>query len=384
MALQWISADARTGRVIADLPGVECDYPLRRTIGRYETATARFQLDGAPPEWEYALREGGVFLHAYDDGDRDKTPLWSGMVTGQIRNTTSGVQLTLATAEAYLDRRYVGSVTYKGIGQNLIVADLVSRYVADGVEPGIPLGTVVVTAGDGTPRDRLYLDDDDATVYTRLTQLMAVQGGPEFLIEWAWSTDRLSILPTLLVGDRIGAAKPADLPAPHVTFEMPGAVTEAERVSDYSTGKGANKVTAKSSGQGDSTPTSGPVFAADFEGRPTFEHRWSPSSSITDTATLRGYALQAVAILAPGARAWTLTAAREDAARLGTDWRLGDDVGFKIGGIDGDGRDTVAAFPDGTGNVVGRAIAYELTETTVSPILAEAVIPADDTEGGGA
>lgn len=373
MTLQVIATDLRTGRVLADLPSCDFDYPLRRTIGQYEAGTAHLNLSGAPENWERAILEGGSVLHLYDDEDPGRTPQWSGLVTLQVRNGgTDIVDLSVVTAEAYFDRRYVGDLTYTGEPQNLLVADLIDRYITDGANPGLPITTTTVTAGDGTPRDRTYKDTDNATVYARLQQLMSIQGGPEWTVEWAWSVDGQSINPVLLVGDRIGAAAAAGL-APATMWSMPGCVTEVQQARDYSSGKGANKVTAYSSGQGDSTPTSGPRSATDFQGRPTYEFRWSPSSSITNTATLVQWAQQALALLSPGAIALSLTAALAAAPMYGQEWRLGDDVGYSVGGVDDQGQQTVLAFPGGiTG--VGRVIAYELTETTVTPILAQSEI----------
>lgn len=378
MTLQWVSADLRTGAVLLDLPNVEPDWPLRRTIGRYESATVKLWLDDAPPTWEYAVREGGAVLACYDDEDDTRSIQWAGMVLQQTRDTANGyVELGLATGEAYFDRRYVGDKTYLAHPQNLIVADLVSSYVVDGSEPGIPIA-LDYGADDGVPRDRAFLDTDSATVYTRLTQLMATLGGPEFTVEWDWYSGGEFLFPTLVVGARIGAAKPADRD-PDALFDMPGCVKQAVQVRDYGTGKGANKVTAFSSGQGKNTPTSGPVRVVDTQGRPTFEYRWTPSSSITDTATLVDYARQAAALLAPGARSMALTAVIDEGPSYGRDWRLGDDVAYQVGGLDSNNNDTVPMFPGGLKGY-GRAIAYELSNATVSPILAEADVYSDESE----
>ncbi|HET8581776.1 MAG TPA: hypothetical protein VFL65_00880 [Jatrophihabitans sp.] len=371
MALAWIAADALTGRVLADLPTLDADWPLRRQIGAYATGTAHLHLDGAPPNWRRAVKAGAAVLHCYDDTDPALAPQWSGLVTSSEASSASDVvDLSLVTAEGYFDRRYVGDRSYVQVGQNAIVADLARRFGGpDAAAPfvGLPLSVQYTTPGDGTPRDRTYLDADDTTLYARLQQLAAVLGGPEWVVEWAWSSDGLSILPVLMVGDRVGEAAPAGL-LPAAAFELPGCITEARIVDDYSAGKGATVVQAVSSGQGDVRPTSGPVYDAGPQDRPAYEHRWTPSTSITNVGTLQDYARAALAILAPGAQAITLTAALEDAPRLGTDWRLGNDVQYVLDETDGDGR-PILAFPGGAAGV-GRAIAYELNAATITPILA--------------
>lgn len=382
MALQWIAADAYSGNVIADLPTLEADWPLRRTIGQYDTGTAHLHLDGAPPNWRRAVLEGGAVLHAYDDTDPAQAPQWSGLVTASFVDSASdAVDLSLVTGEGYFDRRFVRDASYKAVGQNAIVKDLALRFGGpNDVAPyrGLPLRVEYTTPGVGALRDRTYYDADDATLYTRLRQLMGVRGGPEWCVEWEWSADRMSITPVLRVGDRIGTAPPPGL-APAAAFELPGCVTNAQLARDYSSGKGANLVQAVSSGQGDVRPTSGAVWIEDPWGRPTFEHRWTPSTSITETATLVEYARQAIRLLAPGGVSLILVAALAAAPRLGTDWRLGDEVQYAIGAADAYGRPIRAFEPDGLIGV-DRAIAYELTASTIAPILAVAELPTEEAE----
>lgn len=370
MTLQWVSTDLRTGAVLAYLPGIIADWPLRRTIGQYETASAHLVLtDKTDPEWERAVLAGASVLHVFDDADPARSPQWSGFVARTVRNAATGiVDLSLVTAEGYTDRRYTGDLTYAATGQNTVVADLFTRYAAEGALPGLPITVQIVTAGAGTPRDLSYRDTDQAKLYQRLTDLMAMQDGPEWTIEHVWSTDNRSILPVAFVGDRIGSDPGPGL-APAAVFSMPGCLTDAQETHDYGDGKGATSALAYSSGQGSSTPTSGPQLAAVTEGRPTFEFRWAPEQSIGDTTTLIGFAQKVVANLAPGQRAVALTAALASAPVYGEAWRLGDTVGYSFGGRDDKGRETLLAFPGGR---VGsnRALAYELSLTTISPILA--------------
>lgn len=361
MTLTWVAVEQSTGRVIADLPGLSAG-TLKQTIGRYESTTAVLPIPTAPDDWQRATRPGYAALIALD-GD---VPLWGGLVTQRKRGADADggytASLGLVTAEGYFDTRYVGDWTYTATDQSVIAADLAARWAA-GVD-GLQL--VLDYTVSGVNRDRTYRDDEDATLYTRLTQLMGVIGGPEFTVGWQWLHSPERLVPVFRCATRLGAAPLAGL-GPNASFELPGSISQVETVEDYSAGKGANDVMAVGSSQGDARPQSPHQFGP-ADGRPKREFRWSPSSSIIITDTLTAHAQRAVAVLQDGSNAITLTANRADAPRLGIDWGLGDDVAYDI---------DHPAWPDGLSGV-GRAIGWELDDTTVSPILAVTTI-----ENGG-
>lgn len=386
----WVAVDARTGILIADLPDLSVP-TIKRTICRYESATATLPLPTAPENWVEATRPKAVNLILLSDDD----PVWGGMVSTRTRDSGDLVQLALATAESYFDSRYVGDVTYTGIGQNAIVASLIGAYVADGAKPGLPIRVQYATSGVGTLRDRTYKDASDKTVYSVLQELAGVEGGPEWTIEWEWQHNPERITPVLYVGDRIGVAVTGASPA--ASFEMPGAVLAAGLVEDYTSGKGANDVKAVSTATGDVRPESPHIVPDVADGRPTIEYRFTPSTTITSTDTLTDHARRALAVMQSGSVALTMAADYLSAPPLGTDWRLGDDVGYVIGGRepdgsthleDGlfsavftetfgvtgsvldypDGRDTVPAFPGGFSGVA-RCIGWELTPDAPTPIV---------------
>jgi hypothetical protein len=387
VTIRWLSADLRTGGDVTDLPTFVPEFPIRRTLGGYDTATGALMLDGAPPHWPTLIREGGRLLACYDDQDSAKQIQWAGFVVEQTRNTGQpGVAVSLATIEAYFDRRFVGDLSYSQAGQNLIASDLVLLFASDFPgDPGIPLYVDNIDGTDGTPRDRAYKDKDNATLLTRLSQLAGVIGGIEWTVEWEWTPNGEALQARFRVGSRIGISAAAGM-VPAASFQMPGYVLEAQQVRSYADGNGANEVTAYSSGQAaaDSVPTSGPIRAADFAGRPLFQKRYQPGSSITDTATLTDYARKAIAVLAPGSTPVTLTAQLADETRHGNLWRVGDDVTYQIGGTvdqaDGTTREIVPQFPGGLAGI-GRAIAYEVNAATISPILATSEVPADQDQG---
>jgi len=365
MALYWVAVNANTGAIIADIPTLKCDGALKATLMRYESQTASLPTwadgaDDAPPSnWRTATRPGATFLVALSEPLENEPrglPLWGGMVIRRNRVPGAGVKMSLVTAEGYLDRVYVGTVSFN-TGQNQLAKQLVQQYVQNGYSPlrGLPL-RVQVVGGDGVVRERNYEDSADKTLYSVLTDLSGVLGGPEWTIGWEW-VDEQKLGLVLTVGDRIGSPPPAGL-NPNAQFYLPGSVTEAELVEGYGADEGANDVMAVSSGTEDARPQSEHQRVT-TDLRPRFEYRWTPSTSITDIGTLTAHAQRALAAMKDGSLALTLTANREEAPKLGRDWFIGDDIGFDI---------QAPEFPGGlTG--VARCVGWELTDTTVTPLV---------------
>jgi hypothetical protein len=348
MALSWISVNANSGAVIADLPNLRTDGSLKRTIGRHEAQSATLPLDGAPPNWRTATRKKSVFLVALSEPLENEprgVPVWGGMVIDRTTSHGPDVKLSMVTAEDCLNDRYVGDETL-GAPQNTIVRYLVEKYVT-----GIPL-RVVELAGPNPVRDRNYQDKDDKTVYSILDELSGVIGGPEWTIGWEW-VDEQKLGMVLYVGGRLGMAAPAGL-GPASWFELPGNVSTAELVEGYRRGEGANDVMATSSGSGDARPQSTHHRYAQ-DGRPRVEFRWSPSTSITDVSTLEDHAARALAGMQNGTVALSITANAEEV----TPFDLGDDVGFSL---------FAPAWPNGISGSA-RAIGIEWTDTTITPVL---------------
>lgn len=394
MALSWVACEARTGRIITDLPLLDVK-KVSSILGTYTTTTATLPIPEAPADWVRATEGEATFLVLTDDSvsTSDPAPVWGGRITQRRRGLGDTVSLSLASFESYLDRRYVGDVTYTQVGQGAIVADLLDRFVQDG---STPLEVVVLDIG--MLRDRTYEDAQDKTVLSALQELSAVQGGPEFTVSWKWLHDPERIVPVLTVGARIGAPVPAGL-GPNATFEAPGDVVWAELFEDWSAGHYANDVMASSSGVGDARPQSPRQTFADPD-RPTSEYRFTPSTSITEIDTLTSHAQRVLGSMRTGGRSLSLTSVANWGPKLGIDWFLGDDVGYRIGGIAAspdqvliydsytdpymdqygapvslpkhpNGRDTVPAFPGGIQGVA-RCIGWDLDlaePATVTPIL---------------
>lgn len=348
MNLSWVACEARTGRVVAELRDLVCP-SVSAVLGGYTTATATLPLPTAPENWESATTAGGSFLVLLD-GD---VPVWGGLVMKDARSEGDTKTLPLATLEAYFDRRFVGDETYTATGQNAIVADLAATYLTS-----LPIR--VEYTGPGTLRDRTYEAAADKTLLSVLTELMGVIGGPEWTVGWEHQSDPERFTPVLYVGDRIGVAPSAGM-APAATFELPGSIVSVEYVSDWSSGKGATDVMAVSSATAGVRPES-PHQTVTDPTRLIFEHRFTPSTSITEVATLTSHAQRTLAALSGGTRSLAFSANVDAAPRLGTDWRIGDDVGYVLNG---------PAFPGGWSGSA-RAVGWELSLTeplSVSPVL---------------
>jgi hypothetical protein len=344
--------NANTGSVIADLPDLELSGMFGCTMMRYETQTASLPLSSAPDGWVNATRPGAVWVVCLDDDGQ--TPLWGGMVID--RETTHGgsVELSLATPEAYFDRRFVGDVTYTATAQNLIAKDLVEDWAKTGALRGIPI-RVQILGGNGEARDRTYKDNEDKSLYTVLGDLSGVIGGPEWTVGWEHVNSLIT--PVFYVGDRVGAAAPVGL-GPAAQFSLPGSVTSAKLKESYTSSLGANRVIAVSSGVDDARPQSAPqADATDL--RPTFEYRWTPSTSIKETETLNDHAARALTAMRNGGIGLELTANRAEAPKLGRDWFIGDEIGFDL---------VAPAWPDGiTGT--GRAVGWRMDANTIQPLI---------------
>lgn len=362
--LSWVAVNANTGQIIADLPTLRVGGALKQTLMRYESQTAVLPTwdpavpDSMPPEnWRQATRKGAVFLVALDEADANnvRRPLWGGLVIRRNRKAGEGVALSLVTAEGYFDRVYVGNETFTNTAQNTIAKTLVEKYAKTGALRGLPL-RVEVIGGNGALRDRAYKDTDDKTLYSVLTDLSGVLGGPEWTVWWEWvNASTLGLVVT--ISDRVGKSAPAGL-GPAAQFHLPGPVTDVELDEGYGADEGANDVMAVSSGVEDARPQS-PRQTNTADLRPRFEYRWTPSTSISKTDTLTSHAQRALAAMKDGTVALSLTANREEAQKLGVDWRIGDDIGFDI---------TSPEFPDGlTG--VARCVGWELTDDTITPLV---------------
>lgn len=353
--ITWLGCDLVTGEIIEELPDLRPSGPLRSLLGAYSSTTFILPIplggNGAPPrDWVAATEPGRTMIVAVL-ADR---PVWAGIVLVRSGGTEATVELGCATLEAYLDRRYVGDHDWESADDIAVIAAGLAADAND-VEG---IGLVVDAPATGVLRDRTYLDQDDKTVYSALRELMGVEGGPEWTIALDWTdSTHTAVAKILRVRRRIGHSG-----TPAAVFDASSEARYTFR-EDYSSGSGANHVVATSSGEGEDRPQSDPARAEELiaAGWPRWEHRYSPSSSITEQETLDAHAAAALAVMARGSRILTITARFDAYPVLGTDWGIGDDIGYELTGH---------RHPTGlTG--IARAIGWELDSLagTVAPIL---------------
>lgn len=379
MTLRWASFD-KDGTFLTELVSLEPQYPMRRVIGASSAGTATLYLNGipqrnsatglpdlskpaltdaAPGEWENLTEGAANLIGCWDDTDPGQTPQWVGLVWKRTRNTsTDTVDLGLSTAESYLDARLVGDYSVTATGQNAIIQAIVQQFVVP--DGGLPFTVLTVTTGDGKTRKRTYKTSEYTSAYQRMQELSSANAGPEWTVEWAWDATRTKIIPSLLVGDRIGTAAADGVPV--AVFDMPGCLRDLTMTEDYTPGKGANVVTAYSSGAGKSIPTSGPVEGN--RGRKLrVDFAKQPVASQIDRAELLDHAEAILSRLAPGSIGVDLVGDLAASPRLGQDWRLGDDLGVHV-------DSSVKAFPAGL-DLVTRALGVEIAADTITPLFVQ-------------
>lgn len=360
--LRWLAVSLLTGSVVCELPSLTTSSPYRRTLNQYESQSVDLYVtDKISPSWRDGTRPFAAALIGFRGAPGSEVVQWGGVVLRrQRRHGSNKVTLTLATPECYLDRRNTGAYTTDptGVGatrdQNTIVSDLVANFAA--ASSGLPIAVTVV-GGAGTQRLATYNDYDDKTVYSNLGELAGLVNGPEWTGHWSWDHGTGLITPVLYVGNRIGTPTPAGL-VPSVVFDSSNLIS-ADLDENYTTGYGANDVTATSSGQGLARPQANSV-APSFNGRPRVQFRFQPSTSIQDPLTLQQHATQARSLLSEGTNTVKLVAsASAKGVQLGVDWNIGDDLGYQLDG---------PSFPGGWSGTA-RCIGYEADTTTITPVL---------------
>lgn len=372
--LSWLSVSAKDGTILAELPTLVPQGPCAVTIGRYESlsftlpyppsviAYAQQGVDNpaAPAhqdldDWNAATRELSSVLIALDESG---LPCWGGLVISKTQDASGVASLSTVTLEAYFERRITGTYQTIGEDQNQVAADLVTQFVKDGALPGIPIRLANTASAQTT--SQTFNDYDDKTVYANLQAMSGVLNGPQWTVRWEKQSSPERYTPVLYVADRLGSATPPGLVSPNALFSLPGSVTEFQFVRDFSTGKGANRVTATGQGQGLTRPEDTETVT-DFVGRPLVEYRYSPAQTALSTLTVQQHALAALAALRNGTNTITLTATVAGSPVLGVDWVIGDDIGYDImapGFIDG-------SLLGGVGHCVG----WQRDDLTITPVL---------------
>ncbi|MDX3527133.1 hypothetical protein P1P75_11935 [Streptomyces sp. ID05-39B] len=354
--LAWLACDLRSGRIAEELRSLSGSGPIERKLSVSSSAQFDLNLAKAPADWEAATDPGRTLLVAVDT--LTSQPIWSGFILTRSGGTGRTIQLGAATPEAYLDRRYTG--TYTGIDrdQALIMGDLVTAATVVEAPP-----FEVDAPTNSAPIVYQLLDGDDRTVLSALQELTGMDGAPEWTIDTEWAdAAQTAIQLVLRVRPKIGVQSDS----PESVFDMPGCVASYVLTESYEQGKGATQVRAWGEGEGNARLRSADQTATDLitAGWCRWEHRFTPSTGLTDPDQLDAHAIQGLAQQRTGTKTWTLEATASRAPRLGRDWNLGDSVRLQVA--------TSLRHPGGA-EVVSRAYAWQLdtADDKVTPFLVE-------------
>ena len=343
---QFLSVALPTGTVLAEFP----DLQFSKLSYRFEEKTSEtvtVPWRNVPSNWNEATIPYGTAIVLVSG----LTVLWGGIVVKRERSLQgSGLSLTLATVEHYLDNVYVKDHSYSKRDQCEIVEDLVSSTLT-----GHRFMFLTDVASSSILRDRTYEEASEKTLLSVLQDLSNVQNGPEWCTSWR-AVDGGRYLPVLTVADRIGSVTPV------TTFDE-SVMTSFRIVEDYTTGYGANMVVAVGS-TSDENQLRSDVMTVDQSYRPAVEYVVRASESITQKETLNAHAMAALRQLQEGTNTVGMTLDLMAAPVVYQDWSPGDVVAWDI--TDDSGR--LEGFDHGEARVVGYDIDFS-GSWTVTPVL---------------
>lgn len=342
---QFLAVSLTSGIVLAEFP----DLQVSKLSYRFEETTSETVMlpwRNIPSNWGEATIPYGVAILLV----RGSTVLWGGIVVKRERTLQgSGLSLTVATVEHYLDSVYVKDHVYSNRDQCEIAKDLVSTTLEDH-----RFMLSVEASPSGIRRDRTYEESSDKTLLSALQELSNVQNGPEWYTSWRIVDG--GYMPVLTVADRIGSVTPV------TTFDE-SVMTSFKVLEDYTAGYGANMVWAAGATTGEDQLRSD-VMVADQSYRPVVEYVVRPSSSITQKETLNAHASSALERLRDGTNTMSMTLSLLSAPIVYEDWKPGDVVAWTV--ADDDGRFT--GFDHGEARVVGYDIDFSGV-WTITPVL---------------
>lgn len=342
---QFLAVSLTSGIVLAEFPGLQVS-KLSYRVEETTSETMMLPWRNIPSNWNEATIPYGVAILLV----RDSTVLWGGIIVKRERTMQgSGLSLTVATVEHYLDSVYVKDHVYSNRDQCEIVKDLVSSTLKDH-----RFMLSVEVSPSLVRRDRTYEESSDKTLLSVLQELSNVQDGPEWCTSWRAVDDKY--MPVLTVADRIGSVTPV------TTFDE-SVMTSFKVLEDYTTGYGANMVWAAGNTTGEDQFRSD-VMVAKQAYRPVVEHVVRPSASITQKETLNAHALSALEQLRNGTNTLSMTLSLLAAPIVYKYWKPGDVVAWTVS--DNDGRFT--GFDHGEARIVGYDIDFS-GAWTITPVL---------------
>ncbi|MFG2826121.1 hypothetical protein ACGFWI_01340 [Streptomyces sp. NPDC048434] len=354
IVLDWYGCDLRTGIVIEELRSFSPGGALSRRLGTHTTLSGTLGLLGTPVDWEPATDQGRSMLVAVDRAT--DTPLWAGLTLTRAGGSAQTVDLQLATPEAYLDRRYTGTINLVRQDQATVCAAVLGPAMTDG--PPFQLDAPAT----GVLMDYSVLDGDDRTALSALQELMGMESGPEWTVDVQWNPSHDGFVLPIRIRPTVGVQSTS----PEAVFDFPGCVTSYNLAESYEAGKGATIAQARGEGEGDGRLSSSAYVADSLiaGGWPRWVYRFTPAAGQNDPTQLNAHASRALALMQTGARVWSVEAAASVAPRLGRDWGLGDTVRIAV--------ETSPRHRDGA-DVVARAWSWELEpgSNAIRPILVE-------------
>lgn len=345
VGFQFLAVSLTSGTVLAEFPGLQ----VPKLSYRFEETTSETMMlpwRDIPSNWVEATIPYGVAILLV----RGSTVLWGGIVVKRERTLQgSGLSLTVATIEHYLDSVYVKDHTYSNRDQCEIVKDLVSSTLK-----GHRFMLSVEASPSRIHRDRTYEESSDKTLLNVLQELSNVQNGPEWCTSWR-AVDS-GYMPVLTVADRIGSTVPV------TTFDE-SVMTSFKIVEDYTNGFGANMVWSVGDSTGEDQLRSD-TMVVEQSYRPVVEHVVRLSSSITQKETLNAHASASLRRLRDGTNTMSMTLSLLAAPIVYEEWKPGDVVAWTV--ADDDGRFT--GFAHGESRIVGYDIDFSGV-WTITPML---------------
>lgn len=376
--VHWIACELVSGRKIATLRDLSGGFG--RMLGAYTTSSHELPIPSMGGQGltlseraELAVQSTTPYRTMLVAVINDQ-PTYAGIVTRRNGGTGANLALACVSIEGYLARRSVQDHTWENRDDISVIAAGLLGDAGPILGVGTGIGLEVDAPASGRSRTRHYSRRDRSSVYDRMQELMGVQNGPEWTIELLWGDDTHTwVRKVARVRPRIGVASDNPTAILSTTGE---ANVEYVLDEDYSEGKGANYIQAYSVGEGDDQPESDPAIAHDLlaQGWPIVEHHWQPSSTIKRKSTLNLHAQRELQLQQYGALVWSLTARWDANPHLNINWRLGDDIAWRVTGHRHPQHDD--GQPGATGK--GRCIGWNLDPQagTVTPLLL------DPTSGG--
>lgn len=326
--------DVRTGRSLKDLPVVTMSWEKRRN--RAETVRATVDLldpDVRALDLRSAATAGKSFLAVVEND--------TFMAAGQVwpygyDGDTGHLDLAASGLWSYFDNRTVlpagttnpagADTAYTALEFGTIAKRLVQQ--ANGwAGAGLP---IVFEADRVGTHDKTYAGIDLKIVGTVLQQLTQLNGGPDLEFSPRWQWDRLGVEWLLRTGTdaqpRLGAAT---IHRWDYTYGMPeGAVRNLKTNGDASLL--ASQAWATGGRSGDKTLVSRAVDTTLTDaGYPLLEAVDTTHSTVTDQATLDGYASELVRVGKITPEFWTFQV-RADAPPLVGVYGIGDTVRLQV------------------------------------------------------